>query len=99
MAANIVRHGFHADRKHHDIEVRLVLREKDTILRIKDDCIPFNPQEWYEMATSFEDPFANIGIRMVMEIADEVGYQNILGLNVLTMIVSDSGYIPDSPRT
>lgn len=99
MAANIVRHGFHADRKHHDIEVRLVLREKDAILRIKDDCIPFNPQEWYEMATSFEDPFANIGIRMVMEIADEVGYQNILGLNVLTMIVSDSGYIPDSPRT
>lgn len=38
MAGNIVRHGFHADRKAHIIEVRVVLQSDDVVLRVKDDC-------------------------------------------------------------
>ena len=39
--------------------------------------------------TAGADPFANIGIRLVYGLADEVIYQNLLGLNVLTIRLSD----------
>ena len=37
----------------------------------------------YENAGS--DPMKNIGIRMVYKIARDIQYQNVLGLNVLTL--------------
>ena len=82
MAGNVVSHGFGKDRKKHSVDIRVVHKEKDVILRIKDDCIPFDPKERMEMVSD-EDPFRNIGIRMVYDSAAEVNYQNILGLNVL----------------
>ena len=88
MAGNIVSHGFHKDKKRHNIEVRVVLLEDSVVLRIKDDCIPFNPQEYHEMTTSSGDPLSNVGIRLVYKIADEIEYQNLLGLNVLTITLN-----------
>ena len=90
MAGNIVRHGFHADRKAHIIEVRVVLQSDDVVLRIKDDCRPFNPREWVDMTAVGDDPFANVGIRLVYRLASEVEYQNLLGLNVLTIRLADA---------
>ena len=84
MAGNIVDHGFTKDRKTHSIDVRVVHKDDDVILRIKDDCVPFNPGERREMAED-GDLAKNIGIRMVFKIAEDVQYQNILGLNVLTV--------------
>ena len=55
---------------------------------IKDDCVPFDPGERLKMTSDEsigEDPMKNIGIRMVYKIAKEVQYQNVLGLNVLTL--------------
>ena len=90
IGGNIVQHGFRADKRAHSIEVRIVLRENGVILVIKDDCIPFNPKEWYEITKpDAEDPLANIGIRMVLGLAEEVDYQNLLGLNVLTIRLTD----------
>ena len=90
MGGNIVQHGFQADRKKHSIEVRIVLREGGTVLNIKDDCVPFNPKEWYEITRpDSDDPLANTGIRMVLGLAEEVEYQNLLGLNVLTVRLTD----------
>ena len=86
IAGNIMQHGFHADKRQHDIELRVVLRGERVVLRIKDDCIPFDPNEWYSMTSvSKDDPFRNVGIRLVYAIAREVEYQNLLGLNVLTI--------------
>ena len=84
MAANIVQHGFTKDRKKHSVDVRVVHKDGDVILRIKDDCVPFDPSERQRMADA-EDKTKNIGIRMVFRMASEVRYQNILGLNVLTV--------------
>ena len=90
MGGNIVQHGFQADRRPHSIEVRVVLRESGVILTIKDDCIPFNPKEWYEITRpDSDDLLANIGIRMVLGLAEEVNYQNLLGLNVLMIQLKD----------
>ena len=88
IADNIVRYGFQKDQKPHDIEVRVVLHEKTVTLRIKDDCVPFNPQELYEMTTVSNDPAKNIGIRLVYGVASHIEYQNLLGLNVLTIVLA-----------
>ena len=89
IAGNIVSHGFEADRRHHHhIEVRVVIKDGSVVLRIKDDCIPFNPQEWYDMVDPGKNPASNIGIRLVYGLAQEVKYQNLLGLNVLTIKLS-----------
>ena len=84
MAGNIVDHGFTKDRKAHSIDVRVVYKEDTVILRIKDDCVPFDPGERQQIAEG-DDITKNIGIRMVFRIANDVQYQNILGLNVLTV--------------
>ena len=54
------------------------------LIRFKDDCRPFDPQERQIMMTP-EDPAKNIGLRIVFRIAKEHSYQNLLGLNVLTL--------------
>ncbi len=84
MAGNIVQHGFVADGKSHSVDVRVVHKDSDVILRIKDDCRPFDPSERQQLAED-GDPAKNIGIRMVFRIARSVQYQVILGLNVLTI--------------
>ena len=84
MAGNVVDHGFAKDRKKHTIDIRVVHKDENVILRIKDDCVPFDPGERIRIANS-EDPAANIGIKMVFKIAESVQYQNILGMNVVTI--------------
>ena len=84
MAGNIVRHGFGKDGKSHSVDVRVVHKDRDVILRLKDDCAPFDPGERQRMAEG-EDVTKNIGIRMVFRISRDVRYQCILGLNVLTI--------------
>ena len=84
MAGNIVEHGFTKDKKRHSIDIRVVHKDDTIILRIRDNCVPFNPQERREL-TDPRDLLKNAGIRIVYRIAQSVEYQNLLGLNVLTM--------------
>ncbi len=84
MAGNIVGHGFSKDRKKHSVDVRVVHKDDDVILRLKDDCVPFDPGERRDMEDP-ADPAKNIGIRMIFRIAREVQYQNLVGMNVLTI--------------
>jgi anti-sigma regulatory factor (Ser/Thr protein kinase) len=84
MAGNVVEHGFTKDKKQHSVDIRVAHKDDSVILRIRDDCVPFDPGERQKLADS-DDPVKNIGIRMVFRMAKEVEYQNILGLNVLTI--------------
>ena len=84
MAGNIVAHGFTKDQKKHLIDIRVVNKNDDLIMRIRDDCIPFNPKERNDLTES-GDPFRNMGIKMVYKVAQDVTYQSVLGLNVLTI--------------
>ena len=85
-AGNIVDHGFKAGKGSHTVDIRVLMKEDGTYTTVRDDCIPFDPVEWAKI-TSGEDPAANIGIRMVLKIATDVSYQNLLGMNVLSMNV------------
>ena len=84
MAGNVVEHGFTKDKKRHAIDLRVTVKDSDVILRIKDDCVPFDPGTRLELAEG-EDPIRNVGIRLVFRMARDVEYQNILGMNVLTV--------------
>ena len=86
MAGNIVEHGFTKDTKDHSVDIRVVHKGDKVILRIKDDCVPFDPKERSQIVDN-EDPTKNIGIRMIYKIMKDITYQNILGLNVLTIMV------------
>ncbi|MBQ1291454.1 MAG: ATP-binding protein, partial [Lachnospiraceae bacterium] len=66
MAGNIVDHGYTKDKKSHTIDVRVVYKNDDIILRIKDDCVPFDPGTRKELRDP-SDPAKNIGIRMIYQ--------------------------------
>ena len=86
MAGNIVAHGFTKDRKHHSADIRVVHKDDTIILRIRDDCTAFDPTEYQKMMKMDEDG-KNVGIQLVYGIAREVQYQNLLGMNVLTITI------------
>ena len=85
MTVNIVRHGFGADRKKHHIDVRLVQEGDVRVIRIRDDCVNFDPVHYLKLHES-DDPTAHVGIRMVMKTAREANYLNSLGWNNLTLV-------------
>ncbi len=87
MTRNVVEHGFSMDAKAHFLEARVVKKGGTIILRIKDDCKSFDPVDMAGHLNS-EDITKNIGIRMVMKLASSANYQNLLGLNVLTIEIA-----------
>lgn len=84
MAGNVIKHGFSADKKKHSVQVCIACRPETLIMSIKDDCVPFNIEQRRQMMDQ-EDTTKNIGIRLVSGVASEMHYQNILGLNVLSI--------------
>ena len=83
MAGNIVLHGFTKDRKkRHTIDIFVGLEKEKISIRIKDDCIMFDPLK--RLGTSDEIE-SNIGIRLVKNIASTMYYQTTFGLNVLNI--------------
>ena len=85
MAGNVAKHGFTMDNRQHSADIRVVLKDDGgIILRIRDDCTAFDPLA-YHNAMQMEEDGKNLGIRMVYGIARNVEYQNLLGMNVLTI--------------
>ena len=88
MAGNVIRHGFSADSGKHSLDATVVYLGDTVMLRLKDDCQAFNPNEMADMVAK-KKSLENIGIRTVYKIADDVTYQNMLGLNVLTIKIRE----------
>lgn len=83
LGANIINHGF-SDGKPHSIDMRILAKEDGLILRIRDDCRPFNLMERYRMTVAQDgDPTRNIGIRMVVKMSRDVRYLSTLETNNL----------------
>ena len=87
MTVNILEHGFTKDKLDHNVDVRVVLEEDCRVIRIRDNCIQFDPTSYLELHQS-DDPAAHIGLRMVMGMVKEANYVNTLGLNNLSLIFS-----------
>ena len=84
MAGNVIEHGFCGDDRPHAIDLRIAVKENDVIMRINDDCLPFDPEERRQIADP-EDGIGNVGIRLAYGCAKEIRHQVILGLNVTTI--------------
>ena len=84
MAGNIVEHGFPMDRKANSVDIRVVCKGDELILRIRDNCAAFDPSA-YHRTMAPDEQGRNIGIRLVYALAKQVDYQNLLGMNVLTI--------------
>lgn len=83
MASNVVKYGFHLDKKKHNCDIRIILENDNSIvIRIRDDCPFFNVKERYECIDN-GDICSNLGIKLLFAIADEVYYINLLGLNTV----------------
>ncbi len=85
MAGNVVAHGFSKDTKQHSADIRVVHKEDSIILRIRDNCVGFDPSEYVKMMENGDEEGKNVGIRLVYKIASDIKYQNLLGMNVLTI--------------
>lgn len=100
MAGNVVTHGFSSDTKNHSADIRVTCRKDDVILRLRDNCIAFNPAERLDIVNQ-KDRATNAGLRILLDsaqnvqyhvginlafgVSKEVQYKNLLGLNVLVI--------------
>lgn len=85
LAGNIVKHGFN-DNKKHLIEGCLTYKDGKLILKLKDNCRGFNPKKQLEIMDP-NDVTSNIGIRIMAKLSQEMNYQSMFRLNVLTIII------------
>ena len=84
MCGNVVEHGFNKDKKPHSVDIRVIRKDDKLILRLRDNCMEFDPNERAKVMDTDKDG-KNIGIKLVYKIAEKVEYQNLLGMNVLTI--------------
>jgi sensor histidine kinase YesM len=81
-----VEHGFSQERRDQSVVVRILFKGSSCIIRIRDNCVNFDPVEYLKLHES-DDPAAHIGIRMIMRMVKSANYVNTLGLNNLTLIL------------
>ena len=87
MANNIVDHGFSKDKRNdHVIEIRLIFKDDKRLIRIRDNCVNFDPVAYMDLHKT-DDPTVHIGIRLVMKMVKEANYVCSLGLNNLTLVM------------
>ena len=82
MAKNVVQYGLSESGKKHDAKIRVVQKEGEWIIRVRDNCKAFDPKKWIDIQNP-EDRTANIGIRMICGMAKDVKYVNAMQLNNL----------------
>lgn len=81
LGKNIVQYGFD-DGKPHSAEFLLKIKPDSVLLRVRDDCRPFDPNKQLELYGN-EDPASHIGLRIVGSLADKRTYTNVLRMNNL----------------
>ncbi len=84
MAGNIITYGFPGDKKTHSIDIRVAKHQDQLILRLRDNCFAFDPST-HNLVSAPSEEVRNVGIHLIYAMAERVDYQNLLGLNVLTI--------------
>lgn len=85
LAVEIINHGFN-DRKKHLIDIRIVKTPDSWVLRIRDDCRPFDMSKYMEMHKN-DDSVSYLGVRTITKLAKDSRYISALGLNNLTILI------------
>ena len=82
LSVILAEHGF-ADGRSHHINARLVAKNEDLIVRIRDDCRPFNLTEYYELVKDDQNREKEISLSIIMKMAKDVKYTAAFGANNL----------------
>ena len=82
MTSNIIRHGFSADTRPHRIHLRLVIKDRERIIRIRDNCALFDPLRYFELHSCDNE---HLGLKTVMGLVKDANYINSLGMNNLML--------------
>ena len=83
----MITHGF-SDGKPHHLDIRVLIKEERIILRLRDDCQKFDLKEkTKKWAFDEAHPEKNIGIRMIMGMANDIAYTNTMGTNNLIITI------------
>lgn len=85
LAGNVVKHGFQ-NQKSGTVWVLATIQNKTLTLRIRDNCIRFDPKEYLRLSVQ-DYTSEHIGIRLVAGLAESVEYKNMFGMNMLTIEV------------
>lgn len=76
-------HGF-KDGKEHSINARLVAKNEDLIIRMRDNCKLLNLTDYYQLLSDEVDPNSgDIGLSIIFKASDEVKYTPTFGANNL----------------
>ena len=86
MVGNVIEHGFSKDHRRHSVDVRVLKIGENYSLRIRDDCLIFDPIKQLTLFSE-SDPTHHIGLRMIIRTAKEADYICILKLNNLLVTV------------
>ena len=84
LSGIFAEHGF-SDGRPHNINIRMVAKNEDLIIRLRDDCRPFNVTEYYQIIRGIQDREKEIGLTIIMNLAEEVKYTTAFGANNLTV--------------
>ena len=83
LATNTILTGFRPG-KHNTIDMRVLKKGDEYILRVRDDCIIFDPVKQLQLYDK-NVPLHHMGLRMAIASARDVRYTTILKLNNLTL--------------
>ena len=87
LAGNVIRHGF-SDGNDHHLDIRIYVKDGQSVLRLRDDCKMFDFREYTEnWSPDPEHPERSIGIRLVMRSAKDIIYTNTMNTNNLIVKV------------
>lgn len=82
LSAALAEHGF-SDGRPHSVTARLVAKGGDLIVRIRDDCRPFDMVGYYELIKEAENGKKEISLSIIMKMAKDVKYTAVFGANNL----------------
>lgn len=85
LARNVVQHGFKENKKN-CIDLRIIKKDENYILRIRDNCVLFNPKKELQLINN-EDLTYHMGLRLAFETAEDIQYTSLLKLNNLIIKV------------
>ena len=84
MAGNILSHGKPRQKGGVSVDYRLYTDGDRICLSLRDYCEEFDPVKYYEIQMSGKDaPESNIGIRLVMKLAQDIRYINTFNSNCI----------------
>ena len=84
MAGIEAEHGFN-DGKPHTINTRLIAKDGDLIIRMRDDCKPFNLEEYHRLIQESQDKEGGFGVMIIFNAAKDAKYISTFGANNLIL--------------